>query len=41
MSNKNFHDLSKRRKRDYLNSIRTVNNAPHPNNNQNEVSKYL
>ncbi|CAG5102832.1 Protein of unknown function, partial [Cotesia congregata] len=37
MSNKNFHDLSKRRKRDYLNSIRTINNAPHPNNNQNEV----
>ncbi|KAH0535157.1 hypothetical protein KQX54_014332 [Cotesia glomerata] len=37
MSNKIFHDLSKRRKRDYLNSIRTRNNVLPQNNNDNEV----
>ncbi|XP_044594847.1 uncharacterized protein LOC123272211 [Cotesia glomerata] len=37
MSNKSFHDLSKRRKRDYLNSIRKRNNVLPQNNNDNEV----
>ncbi|KAH0557598.1 hypothetical protein KQX54_008894 [Cotesia glomerata] len=37
MSNKNFHDLSKRRKRDYLNSIYRINNVPDENNYENEV----
>ncbi|CAG5075409.1 Protein of unknown function [Cotesia congregata] len=36
MSNKNFHDLSKRRKRDYLNSIYRINNVPDENNYENE-----